>query len=177
MNERGACRCPRVAPPRSSSPLRCRSRFARVTSWWIFGAVLAVVVVAVVADFIAAASPDGIVVQRRFPTSITLGESGQLRWIVENHTGRTVRTTVADAIWPSLDASRRASTFTVGVDGVHRFGATIEPPAPWSVPVRSAHREGDRAAGADAPPTDPVGSGHACSAPGPPVLPTSCAPA
>ena len=99
----------------------------RIDDWCILVLALVVVVVLLVSDVVAAPAPSDVVVRRRFPASITLGERGQLRWIVENHAGRTVRATVADALWPSLNATRRSSTFTIEADRLHRFGAAFEP--------------------------------------------------
>lgn len=99
----------------------------RLADWRFLLLTVAVVGVLLASDAVASPAPSGVVVHRRFPSSITLGERGELRWIVENHTGRTVRLTVADALWPSLGASRRSSTFTIEADRIHRFGATFEP--------------------------------------------------
>jgi len=99
----------------------------RPDSWlWVIGGLVLVVVV-MVADFFVAASPSAIDVERQFPSSLTLGETGELRWLVKNRSGRAVRCTVTDAMWPSLQASRRSSDFTVAPKRQHRFGAEIEP--------------------------------------------------
>ncbi len=99
----------------------------RPTSWWILPIALAGVLVLMVFDFFAAPNPTGIDVEREFPPSLTLGEQGELRWLVKNRHSRDVRISVADALWPSLQASRRSSRFTVAENRQHRFGADIEP--------------------------------------------------
>lgn len=99
----------------------------RPDRWVVVPVALAGVLALMVADFVAAPSPSRVDVVREFPASVTLGETGQLRWLVQNRTGRAVRVAVADALWPSLQASRRSSRFTIAVDRQHRFGATIEP--------------------------------------------------
>ncbi|MFK7916702.1 MAG: DUF58 domain-containing protein [Ilumatobacter sp.] len=99
----------------------------RPERWVVVGIALAAVLVLTIADFLAAPNPTGVEVTREFPASLTLGERGELRWLVKNRTGRPLRTSVADALWPSFQASRRSSRFTVAADRQHRFGATIEP--------------------------------------------------
>jgi uncharacterized protein (DUF58 family) len=100
---------------------------SRAENWMIVPVALGAVLVLIIIDFFAAPSPRGIDVEREFPTSLALGERSDLRWLVKNRTGRTVRLTVADALWPSFDASRRSSRFTLAANKQHRFGAVIEP--------------------------------------------------
>ena len=99
----------------------------RAEDWWIVPIVLAVVLVLMIGDFFAAPGPSGIDVIREFPSSLTLGERGELHWLVQNRTGRRALVSVGDAVWPSLQASRRSSRFTLAANRQHRFGATIEP--------------------------------------------------
>lgn len=99
----------------------------RPTDWRVVPIVFAIVALLMIGDFLAAPRPQGIDVIREFPVSLALGESGELAWLVQNRTGRAVRVSVADALWPSLQASRRFSEFSIGVDRQHRFGASIEP--------------------------------------------------
>ena len=99
----------------------------RPSNWWIVPIALVAVLVLMAADFVAAPGPSRIDVVREFPASLTLGERGELRWLVQNRAGRSARVSVADALWPSLQASRRASRFTVGANKQHRFSASIEP--------------------------------------------------
>ncbi|MEP1126029.1 MAG: DUF58 domain-containing protein [Ilumatobacter sp.] len=99
----------------------------RPDSWIVLVVALAAVVALMVVDFVVAPHPSGVDVAREFPASLTLGEQGDLRWLVQNRTGRSVRVGVADALWPSFQASRRSSRFTIAADRQHRFGATIEP--------------------------------------------------
>ncbi|MFK8022824.1 MAG: DUF58 domain-containing protein, partial [Ilumatobacter sp.] len=95
--------------------------------WWLLVSVIVVIAVLGAVDGLRAPSPMSIEVRREFPASLVLGESATLRWLVENPSDRAIRITVADALWPSLGASRRAATFDVAARSGHRFGATIEP--------------------------------------------------
>ncbi|MFK7919907.1 MAG: DUF58 domain-containing protein [Ilumatobacter sp.] len=99
----------------------------RPERWVVVGIALLAVFVLLIADFAMAPNPSNVEVVREFPASLTLGERGDLRWLVKNRTGRSVRASVADALWPSFQASRRSSRFTIAADRQHRFGATIEP--------------------------------------------------
>ncbi len=99
----------------------------RPDNWWVVPIALGAVLALAIVDFVAAPGPSGIDVIREFPASLTLGERGELGWLVQNRSGRAVRVSVADALWPSLQASRRASQFTVGANKQHRFSAAIEP--------------------------------------------------
>ena len=99
----------------------------RVTDWRVLLIVVAAVIVVLASDALAAPAPSQIDVVREFPASMTLGERGELRWRIENRTGRQARIAVADASWPSLQASRRSTTCVLGPDRSHRFGARIEP--------------------------------------------------
>lgn len=99
----------------------------RPERWIVLVIAFVVLLVLMVVDFFAAPRPSGIDVIREFPASLTLGETGELRWLVQNRTGRSVTLGVADALWPSFQATRRSSRFTVAADRQHRFGARIEP--------------------------------------------------
>lgn len=99
----------------------------RSENWWIVVIALGAVLVLAIADFVAAPKPDSIEVERELPATLALGERATLTWLVKNRSGRDVRLTVADALWPSFDATRRASRFTVAANRQHRFGAEIEP--------------------------------------------------
>jgi uncharacterized protein (DUF58 family) len=100
---------------------------ARPGAWVVVAIALVAVVVLVIADFFAATKPGLVDVEREFPATLTLGERGELRWLVKNRSGRRTRVTVADALWPSFDATRRSSSFVVAGNRQHRFGAEIEP--------------------------------------------------
>ena len=80
----------------------------RPDDWLIVPIALGAVLLLMTGDFFAAPSPSGIEVVREFPASLTLGERGELRWLVQNRSGRAARVSVADALWPSLQASRQA---------------------------------------------------------------------
>lgn len=99
----------------------------RPDRWLVLLIAFAAVLVAMISDFVIAPGPSGIDVVREFPASLTLGETGDLQWLVQNRTGRSVRLGVAEALWPSFQATRRSSRFTVAAHRQHRFGARIEP--------------------------------------------------
>lgn len=100
---------------------------ARVESWWVLVGVLVVAVLAAGVDAVRAVRPGDIVVHRELPDALTVGEEAQLRWVVENRSERSTEVSVADAIWPSFEASRRAATFRLDGRRRHRFSATIRP--------------------------------------------------
>ena len=81
----------------------------------------------VVADFFAAVPPQSIEVVREFPLMIAVGDRAELTWVVANRSARTTQVTVADTLWPSFAATRRASSFRLGPRRQHRFGARIHP--------------------------------------------------
>ncbi|MEL6891221.1 MAG: DUF58 domain-containing protein [Actinomycetota bacterium] len=99
----------------------------RVDDWRMFGVALGGVALLLVIDTLAAPSPRRVEVERHLPGSLTLGESSTVNWVVRNRSDRTMRVTVADSVWPSLGASRRASQFVLAGRRQHRFGATIRP--------------------------------------------------
>lgn len=99
----------------------------RVDRWILVPVAVLLVVVAGVADGLSAVHPSDIDVERDLPATVTLGESANLIWRVRNRSERSGRVTVSDAIWPSFEASRRSSTFSIDVGGVHRFSARIQP--------------------------------------------------
>ena len=98
--------------------------FVRGDDWrtlWIVEAMLAA---AFLADAFASTSPTAIHVVRQHPDSVTLGETATLTWVVENHARSSARVTVTDALWPSLRATRRSVSVTLG--GRSRHAATTE---------------------------------------------------
>lgn len=99
----------------------------RSDRWLLVAIALVLLAVAAAIDFFAALSPNEVEVEREFPTAITVGESAQLTWVVKNRSKRATPISVADAIWPSLAATRRSSTFSLDGLRQHRFGAGIEP--------------------------------------------------
>ncbi len=100
---------------------------AQVDRWWISGLVLAVIAALAVADLLAAVSPRDIEVERSFPSTLTVGQEAEIGWRVSNVSTRTTNVTVADAIWPSFEASRRSASIRLEPRRRHRFGAHIAP--------------------------------------------------
>ncbi len=99
----------------------------QATSWWLLLLALGGVLVLALVDVAAAPSPRLLQVRRDFPASLTVGETAELTWTVRNASNGPVRATVGDTIWPSLQATRRSSSFTVGANRQHRFGARFTP--------------------------------------------------
>ena len=99
----------------------------RTSSWQLFGLALLGVVVLAAIDVALAPSPNLLEVRRDFPATLTVGEEAQLTWTVRNSSDRSISTTVGDTIWPSLQATRKSSTFRVGPSRPHRFGARFTP--------------------------------------------------
>ena len=99
----------------------------RPTSWLILAAVGVLIIVLAAVDAALAVRPRDIEVVREFSATLTVGEPGEIAWRVRSHATRSTSVTVADAIWPSLQASRRRASFVLGSRQQHRFGAHIEP--------------------------------------------------
>ena len=99
----------------------------RSTSWLLLGVIAVLAIMLAAVDAVLAVRPRDIEVIREFPATLTVGEPGQIAWRVRSHAARSARVTVADAIWPSLQASRRRVSFVLGSRQQHRFGAHIEP--------------------------------------------------
>ncbi|HRE01493.1 MAG TPA: DUF58 domain-containing protein [Ilumatobacteraceae bacterium] len=75
--------------------------------WSVLWLVEAVLLVVMLADAFAAVSPSSIDVARSHPESIVLGETTVVTWTIENRAERAVHVAVGDALWPSLNATRR----------------------------------------------------------------------
>lgn len=86
-----------------------------------------VLVLAFLADWLAAPRASAFTVERELPAVVTLGSSGTVRWRVRNHTGRTLRLSVADELAPSLRAGTRRFRATVPPRAVHTASTTITP--------------------------------------------------
>ncbi|MGI9644585.1 MAG: DUF58 domain-containing protein [Ilumatobacteraceae bacterium] len=95
--------------------------------WIVVVVALVVVVVVAAADFSLATRPRDLDVSREMPATLAVGEPAEVTWLTSNRTDRQTRVTVADSLWPSFEASRRSSTFTLGGLRQHRFGAKFEP--------------------------------------------------
>ncbi len=82
-------------------------------SWLALGVVELVLAVALVADAVGCVSPRRVDVHREVAESVTLGETVELAWVVDNRGTRRSRVTVTDALWPSLQAQRRSVRATL----------------------------------------------------------------
>jgi uncharacterized protein (DUF58 family) len=99
----------------------------RADGWWLVGLFLAAIAALAIADLVATVSPADIEVEREFPATLTVGDVAKITWRVTNRSSRATAVTVADAMWPSFNASRRGSTMQLDPLRRHRFGARISP--------------------------------------------------
>ena len=88
---------------------------------------LAVVVVAALADWAAAVPPAQVSVERTVPAVIGLGAEADLRWRVTNLARRRVRAHVADELAPSLRAGRRRFVVDLPSRGTASVRTTVRP--------------------------------------------------
>jgi uncharacterized protein (DUF58 family) len=95
--------------------------FWRGTDWTAFLVVAAAVVAVVGVDAVRCTSPRAVTVERHAPDLMVVGETGEMSWTVGNTSRRVLRLTVADALWPSLQPSRRR--FDVRLDPGRRVAA------------------------------------------------------
>lgn len=64
-------------------------------------------------DWLLAPSPARIGVARRLPTSITLGRSGSMGWLINNANDQPARIRFSEALAPSLNADTRRAELTL----------------------------------------------------------------
>ncbi|MDO8389390.1 MAG: DUF58 domain-containing protein [Actinomycetota bacterium] len=102
--------------------------FAWTGRSWSALLVVEVALVAVLAiDALTCVAPKRIDVHREVPESMTMGESVDLTWQVDNRAKRLARVTVTDALWPSLGATRRRVTATLHAGGRLRAHTVLHP--------------------------------------------------
>lgn len=90
--------------------------------WLALLGVLAAVVVLWGIDWALTASPSKIGIARTIPSSVTLGRSGTLSWLVRNGSDRNASIRFADGLAPSLQASARRGELRLPAGR----GATVE---------------------------------------------------
>lgn len=96
-------------------------------SWNALWSVQGLLAVLFVVDTGLCPSPRRITVHRDVPDTIGLGDRADLTWTVENHHSLPARVTVTDALWPSLDSSRRSTTLTLAPATRQRLHAVLHP--------------------------------------------------
>ncbi len=96
-------------------------------SWAVFWAVEAVVLAVFLADAFAGHSPRSIGVTREVPGALRVGDEASLAWTIENHSRGPVRAVVTDALWPSMQASRRSVGVRLPGGGRVRATAALRP--------------------------------------------------
>jgi uncharacterized protein (DUF58 family) len=96
-------------------------------SWSALWAVEALLGLLLVGDAVACVSPRRIAVQREMPETITLGERGEVTWLVDNTARRRAKVTVTDALWPSLQAERRRVSARLRGGARLRARAALQP--------------------------------------------------
>ncbi|MEO6126127.1 MAG: DUF58 domain-containing protein [Ilumatobacteraceae bacterium] len=101
--------------------------FVAGSNWVVLWVVEAVLVLVFLADALAGVSPSKVQVRREHADAITLGETATLTWVIENHSRNAVRVTVTDALWPSLRATRRTVSITLGRRSRHAATTEVWP--------------------------------------------------
>ena len=96
-------------------------------SWSALLAVQAMVIVVFVADAVVCTAPARIQVSRVAPATTSVGEHGEISWTVGNPSRSVARVTVADALWPSLHATRRRVTLRLRPGARARVRTAITP--------------------------------------------------
>lgn len=96
-------------------------------SWSTLLVVEALLLAVLLVDAVACVAPKRIAVHRDVAESTTLGERIALSWLVENHSPRSVRVTVTDALWPSLGAERRQVSATLHSGARLRARTELQP--------------------------------------------------
>jgi uncharacterized protein (DUF58 family) len=98
-----------------------------VRSWTVFWAVELVVIAVFLADAFAGQAPRRIGVRRELPGALRVGDEATMAWTIDNRGRSAVRVSVTDALWPSLNASRRRVDATLPAGGRLRATATLQP--------------------------------------------------
>jgi uncharacterized protein (DUF58 family) len=96
-------------------------------SWTTLLVVEVVLLAVLLVDGLACVAPKRIAVHRDVAESTTVGERIPLNWLVENHSPRSVRVTVTDALWPSLGAERRQVSATLHSGARLRARTELQP--------------------------------------------------
>ena len=91
------------------------------------GIAVAVIAVAAVlaADLLLAPRPGTIGVNRHLPTLLSLGDKGEVSWILSNPHRRSLRVAIADELAPSLGASARRAKLNVPAGGHFGIPGTL----------------------------------------------------
>jgi uncharacterized protein (DUF58 family) len=89
--------------------------------------VVPVVLVLWVVDAFVAPHPRRIAIERRFPTSVVMGRTADVRWVAQNTTGRRTRVAVADQIPPSFRAPTRRFDVDLPARGSVDVSTTVQP--------------------------------------------------
>jgi uncharacterized protein (DUF58 family) len=90
-------------------------------------AINAALIAVAVADALLAPHPSTIAIERELPAVLTIGQVGEIRWLVRNPLARALRVSVADALAPSLQAERRRFVATVPGHGRASTTASVRP--------------------------------------------------
>lgn len=105
-------------------------------SWMLFWSVCSLALVLFLLDVAIGASPKhSIEVERRLPAGVTVGETVSVEWVVRNTTGRPLRVTIADQLWPSFRPSRRRVRLSLGGHTRSTVSAQLSPTRRGRFPV------------------------------------------
>ena len=78
-------------------------------------------------DGLVATSAAQIVVQRRHQPVVVVGQTAEIKWVIQSSARRTLRVMGADALAPSLGARTRRFKLTVPPEGSSSFKSTLKP--------------------------------------------------
>ncbi len=106
------------------------------SSWWSLATVELALLGLFTVDALLCVSPSKVAVTREGPDAITMGEEGELTWVVVNTAHRTARLVVADALWPSLGAERRRVSAVLPGGGRLRARTRLRPTRRGRFPLR-----------------------------------------
>lgn len=96
-------------------------------NWAVLAAVNALLVTLLIVDYLLCVSLRGVDIERELADTMSVGDSVPLVWSVENHHRRAIRITVADALWPSLQATRRRFTIDIPASTRSRQRTELHP--------------------------------------------------
>lgn len=96
-------------------------------SWWALAVVNGALLAALAVDLALCVAPATVDVVRELPSSMRVGSTGELAWIIGNSGSRTARATISDALWPSLAASRGSVRTVLGPATRTRATAHLHP--------------------------------------------------
>lgn len=106
------------------------------SSWMLLWSLSSLALVLFLLDVAIGASPKhSIEVERRLPAGVTVGETVSVEWVVRNTTGRPLRVTIADQLWPSFRPTRRRVRMSLAGHARSTVSAQLSPTRRGRFPV------------------------------------------